>query len=710
MTDEIVVIDSEEEENVVDNGTSYVSEETAEIAEQAAADAKRWAQESERQAEIATSDAEAALEAKQYVQTTIGDNLEDIQNAAENAQKAKDWAIKMDGKIDGEDYSSKYYARQASSAFNTCANRDLSNLSSTGQAKFDAKQNVIGDLSTIRSNALLGANAVQPSQLSSVAFSGSYGDLSHKPNIPTKTSDLANDSNYVTISQVPLINSSNTFTGVINTFTGNVSVPDVDQIAAPSQYAANTKYVHDYVGTGHLLLYSYDTQIGRFSANSSSDVRIDLDIPTMVSQLTDAAAYATQVWVSATYATKTYVDNADSNLQSQIDAISIPTVNNATLTITQGGVSKGTFTANASSDVTIALDAGGGSAYTAGTGIDITSNVISVKSPVLKNKSTVGLTIEGKATEYNAINIGLSSKATYIGAVSYGVSAEATALNTTAIGSYSNASVENATALGNAAVVSVDKATGIGSGVSNSGKGSIALGYHATNTETGVFVVALTSSNNTTTSYTLLGVDGYIPNARINMDSTPTSASTNTVTSGGVYTALSGKADTSSLATVATSGAYSDLTGTPTIPTVNNATLTITQGGVSKGTFTANASSDVTIELDAGGGGTTYSAGIGIDITSNVISVDGVQTSEVTLATVATSGSYNDLSNKPTIPTDTSDLTNGAGYITSSALSGYQTTSNLVTSISSSSTDSQYPSAKCVYDLIGDVETLLSQV
>lgn len=37
------------------------------------------------------------------------------------------------------------------------------------------------------------------------------------------------------------------------------------------------------------------------------------------------------------------------------------------------------------------------------------------------------------------------------------------------------------------------------------------------------------------------------------------------------------------------------------IPTVNNATLTITQGGTNKGTFTANASSDVTIDLDSGG-------------------------------------------------------------------------------------------------------------
>ena len=36
-----------------------------------------------------------------------------------------------------------------------------------------------------------------------------------------------------------------------------------------------------------------------------------------------------------------------------------------------------------------------------------------------------------------------------------------------------------------------------------------------------------------------------------------------------------------------------------------------------------------------------------------------------TLATVATSGLYNDLSNKPTIPTKTSQLTNDSGFITS---------------------------------------------
>ncbi|WP_405309938.1 hypothetical protein [Methanobrevibacter sp.] len=44
------------------------------------------------------------------------------------------------------------------------------------------------------------------------------------------------------------------------------------------------------------------------------------------------------------------------------------------------------------------------------------------------------------------------------------------------------------------------------------------------------------------------------------------------------------------------------------------------------------------------------------------------------LAAIATSGSYNDLSNKPTIPTKTSQLTNNSGFLTShQSLSNYYT-------------------------------------
>ena len=53
------------------------------------------------------------------------------------------------------------------------------------------------------------------------------------------------------------------------------------------------------------------------------------------------------------------------------------------------------------------------------------------------------------------------------------------------------------------------------------------------------------------------------------------------------------------------------------------------------------------------------------DTTTGILTSIGAKANSADLSTVATSGSYNDLSNKPTIPTDTSDLTNGAGFLTS---------------------------------------------
>lgn len=62
-------------------------------------------------------------------------------------------------------------------------------------------------------------------------------------------------------------------------------------------------------------------------------------------------------------------------------------------------------------------------------------------------------------------------------------------------------------------------------------------------------------------------------------------------------TELGKKANTANLATVATSGNYNDLSNKPTIPSVGNGTLTIQKNSTSVGTFTANATTDKTINI-----------------------------------------------------------------------------------------------------------------
>ena len=115
------------------------------------------------------------------------------------------------------------------------------------------------------------------------------------------------------------------------------------------------------------------------------------------------------------------------------------------------------------------------------------------------------------------------------------------------------------------------------------------------------------------------------------------------------------------LATVATSGNYSDLLNKPTIPTVNNATLTIQKNSSNVATFTANASSNVTANISVptdtsdltNGAGYITSASLPTktsELTNNGSDNTSVYVEADELATVATSGNYSDLSGKPTIP------------------------------------------------------------
>lgn len=91
------------------------------------------------------------------------------------------------------------------------------------------------------------------------------------------------------------------------------------------------------------------------------------------------------------------------------------------------------------------------------------------------------------------------------------------------------------------------------------------------------------------------------------------------------------------------------------IPTVNDATVTIQKNGSTVSTFTLNQSSNETVNITVptDTGDLTNGAGFITGITSGDVTtaLGYTPANSASLATVATSGSYNDLSNKPTIPT-----------------------------------------------------------
>ena len=205
-----------------------------------------------------------------------------------------------------------------------------------------------------------------------------------------------------------------------------------------------------------------------------------------------------------------------------------------------------------------------------------------------------------------------------------------------------------------------------------------------------------------------------------------------------------------SFAAVAYSGNYNDLQNKPSIPTVNNATLTIQKNGTTVNTFTANASSNVTANITVptntneltNGAGFITSSDIPItDVQVNGTSVVSNKIASVTIPTEifwCTYGTttyaeitqalsdgklpavfynsrlYTYFNSQSVYYNFTCNYVEGVYYARvdtsnnwGASSTSLQNTSQKVTSLSSSSTDTQYPSAKCVYDSIEAAKTLI---
>ena len=428
--------------------------------------------------------------------------------------------------------------------------------------------------------------------------------------VPTDTQDLTNGAGYTT--NTGTVTSVNGVTPV----NGDVSIP------IPT------------VNNATLTIQKNGSTVKTFTANASSNVTCNITVPTKTSDLTNDSGYTTNTG-TITGITMNGVSKGTSgvvNLGTVITDVS-GKANTADLaTVATSGSyndlsNKPTIpAAQVQSDwnetdstskayiknkpnITNTVD----QTYD-GTSTNAQSGVAIENSRLLKNKAggVNAIAIEGTATKSTAIAIGVDATASEISAIQLGKGTN-NAANTLSVG-FANANhnyqlLDGSTGLIPDARLSSNIART--SAIPTVNNATLTIQKNGTTVKT---FTANASSNVTcnitvpTKTSDITNDSGYTTNTGTITGITMNGVSKGTsgvVDLGTVITShqdISGKANTADLATVATSGSYNDLSNKPTIPTVGNGTITITQDGTTKGTFTTNQSGDSTIELDGGGG------------------------------------------------------------------------------------------------------------
>lgn len=457
--------------------------------------------------------------------------------------------------------------------------------------------------------------------------------------VPTKTSQLTNDAGFITTETDPTVPSwakqsskpsynLDEVTDGTNRKLSNYELKtnlkegayvDVDEttMTASSTNLPTGKAVASYVtGLGYITSASLPTVNNAtltikknsddtgttFTANASQDVTANLGLHTVAT--------------SGSY-------NDLSNKPT------IPTVNNASLTITKGGTNdttSKTFTANASSNVEIHLGLGAA----ADKAVDSTIAAAST-STNLPTSQAVASFVEGK--NYLTSHQSLAAQVA------------------TAQYNSTDKTIEFYNAAGTKLNTDIDATAFIKDGMVDTvavENGNLVISF---NTDAGKEGIEIPISDifDADNYYTKDDVDGLIPT----VNNATLTIKKNASDTGTTFTANASQDVTANLGlhAVATSGSYNDLSNKPTIPTVNNATLTIQKNGTTVNTFTANASSNVTANI-------TVPVDTG-DLTNNAgfITLNDIGSSFVTIATDQTITGEKTFDAGGVIVTDGTDLT-----------------------------------------------------
>ena len=462
-------------------------------------------------------------------------------------------------------------------------------------------------------------NFVEETDLANVAFSGAYADITGTPYIPTKTSDLTNDSNFA--SDANYVHTDNNFTTALKN--------KLDGIATGAE--VNVQSDWDVADTSSDAFIKNKPAIPTKTSDITNDSGFitSAALPTKTSDLTNDSGFITnQVNNLANYYDQTAIN-------SMFNALDVPT-KTSDLTNDSGFLTTSTLPIATASNLGVVKIGSGinvaadGTISAAVASLDwanitnkptdvsywtndagyITSADLPTKTSDLTNDSdfVTSADVPTKTSDLtndsgfitnsvsNLTNYYKKSETYTQGEVNSLLSAIVIPTKTSDLTNDSNfvSDTDYATA-SKGGVIKVGSGLAITNGVLSTTGGGVADAVEWSNVLNKPSDVSYWTND-----------AGYITSAAL-----PTKTSDLTNDSGfltsytetdPIYSASPAAgitaADISSWnAKSDFSGSYNDLTDKPTIPTVNNATLTIQRNNTNVGTFTANASSDKTINI-----------------------------------------------------------------------------------------------------------------
>ena len=232
-------------------------------------------------------------------------------------------------------------------------------------------------------DTLLNAKA-NSSSLATVATSGSYNDLSNTPTVPTKVSDLTNDSNFISNNIIGITDNSQNNPFIITEHEPGIYAFIDDSQTLPNlkstiyvKYKSSNDLRTINCGIGFLILYDTEEKtyvsaenIGIFIsftkgsivyANTAADpygINISAEYNSLARRAGSDAEYIYNQWYfnqTLPKSSLTPSDNQHLVTKKYVDdnIPTIPTVNDATITIQKNGTTVDSFTTNASSAKTI---------------------------------------------------------------------------------------------------------------------------------------------------------------------------------------------------------------------------------------------------------------------------------------------------------------------------------------------------------------------